>query len=70
MADVIARREFRYQDDRTKQVITVRHGERLPVEHLMANRVDIEKMVRTGYAERSEVVVAAPRKRGRPRKSV
>lgn len=68
MAEVIAKRDFRYQDDRTRQIVSVRRGEVLNVEHFTANRGDVEKMIRTGYAERPEALVVVPRKRGRPRK--
>lgn len=72
MGELFAKRDFRYQEDATRQTVEVRRGEPLDVARLAANRVDVEKLQRTGYAERPELVVVEPpkRKRGRPKKSV
>lgn len=70
MAEIFAKRDFAYGEGPNHARVEVRRGERLDVDRLSANRVDVEKMIRTGYAERPEIVVveAPKRKRGRPRK--
>ena len=65
-----ALREFRYQDFSNRQVVTVKAGAELDsaaLARLSANKVDIDKMVRTKYMDVEQVTI--PKRRGRPPKA-
>lgn len=69
-----AMREFQYQRDADRKIVTVPAGAELNdsvLAEMQKNRIDIEKMVRTRYMEREEVAVTspAPKRRGRPPKN-
>ena len=66
-----ALREFRYKDFAQNQVVTIPAGAELDssaLARLTANKVDVEKMVRTKYMDVEQVAVA-PKRRGRPPKA-
>ena len=65
---MIALREFRYYDHAERRSIVVPQGAELDTGKLRANRVDVDKLARTKIAGQETVRVAAPRKRGRPKK--
>lgn len=64
-----AARDIPFYDFANRRQIVVPKGAELPVEVMLKNRCDLDKLARTGYIETEAVgsVKAAP-KRGRPRK--
>ena len=72
-----ALREFRYQDFAQHKVVTIPAGAELntaALASLTANRVDVEKMVRTKYMDVEQLAVSSPpvvppKRRGRPPKT-
>lgn len=60
-------REFRYFDFAERKSVVVPAGAEIDTARLAANKVDVDKMVRTKYVERESLTVT-PKKRGRPRK--
>jgi hypothetical protein len=67
---MIALWEFRYKDFQTGRSVDVPAGAELDTATLAANKVDVEKLVRTKYTGQESLKVApVHRGRGRPRKS-
>ncbi len=51
---MIAVKDFRYYDFRTKQSVDVHAGESLDPDLLGRNKVDVEKLQRTKFVDRGE----------------
>lgn len=68
-----ALREFSYRDFAGARNVTVPAGAELSpaaLADLRANKLDVEKLVRTKYMDQESLsVTPAPKRRGRPRKS-